>query len=380
MTVPSFETLMTPVTSEEFLASELQIAGQLSLPETAWQPISVGREILYINASMLESQSVALTPIARGGLLDYAEGGWLTLLADQVYEVTRIESSFATGQIRLNNSLGTPHTFAAGEVRILNSTTGKTYTSTTGGTLTGSGTLVLDYSADEPGTDSNLTSTDSLSLVTAIPGVTAAYVADLIGQDEESDQALRIRCRESNAKASPNGPLDAYNYFAKSTLRPDGSNVGVTRTNVIQGNGTITVYVADADGTVITGDVDLVQENLNANCVPTGFTVITASAATKDIAIVMELVQAPSSTAAQSDLEELVTAAIAGYFSTVAVGGDKSLSFQGVYLSTLITLTRVACGDNVVDVVISAPAADVALLANEVPVIDGTISFTWSSS
>lgn len=379
MPVPPFEQLMRPITSDEYLASELSIAQQLELPVTAWQPASIGREVLYINAAMLEGQSVALTPIARGGLLEYAEGVWLTLLAEQVYSTIRIPSSYATGPIRLTNSRATPHTFAPGDVRVLNETSGKTYTSTSGGTLGGNGTLTLQFSADEPGTASNLTSTDTLSLVTAIPGVTPSYVAELIGQDQESNEALRQRCRESNAAASPNGPGDAYSYFAKSTLRPDGSNVGVTRTNVVEGNGTVTVYVADADGLVIPSDVDLIQENINAHVVPTGFTVITQSAALHVVSIAMTLTMSPSATASQSELEARITDAINEYFSSIPVGGNKALSFQGVYLSTLITLARVACGDNVVDVVIDLPSADVPLLDNEVPV-SAAIIFTWEIS
>lgn len=380
MAVPTIEELFAPLTRDQVLASEIAIAQQLGLPVTAWQPVSIGREILYIDAQMVANFSVTTSAAARGGSLQYATGGWLTLLAWNVYEVERIESSYATGSILLDNSTATPHTFAPGDVRVLNNTNGKTYTNTTGGTLVASGDLSLEFSADEPGTSSNLTSGDTLSLVVAIPGVTAAWEEDLIGQDEETDTALRIRCEESNAKASPNGPADAYNYYAKSTLRPDGTNVGVTRTNVVQANGTVTVYVADADGGLITGDVDLVQANLNANVVPTGFTAITASATTLDITIEMTLTKDPDATASNSDLENLITTAISGYFSSVPVGGDKSLAFGGVYLSTLITLTRVACGANVVDVVIDAPAADVALLPSQVPAINGTITFNWSSS
>ncbi len=92
----------------------------------------------------------------------------------------------------------------------------------------------------------------------------------------------------------------------------------------------------------------------------------------------MTLTKDPDATASNADLEAAITSAISGYFSSVPVGGDKSLSFGGVYLSTLVTLTRVATGRNVVDVVIDLPAADVALAADEVPAIDGTITFVWS--
>ena len=379
MTV-TFEELMTPVPQSEVLAASIEVAQDLELPVTSWQETSVAREMMYISAQTGANVSAALTPIARGGLLDYAEGPWLTLLAAQQFDVTRIQSTFATGNIRLSNSTATPHTFAAGDVRLINDQTGATYTNQTGGTLAASpGTLTLEFSADEPGSASDFTSGQTLTLVVSIPGVTASWVADLLGTDEELDPALRQRCRDSLGRASPNGPAAAYDYFAKSTLRPDGTNVGVTRTRRIEANATVYVYVADPDGVVTSEDVELIQENIDANCVPTGFTAVVASASTLAIAISMTLTPSPTSTEDQATTQTRITAAIADYFSTIGVGGDDAASFRGVYLSTLITIIRVAAGSAVVDVTLSLPAADVALAVNQVPVISGTPTYVWAA-
>lgn len=376
MTVPSLSELFAPLTRDQVVDSQLAIAVDLGFPVTAWQETGIARELIYINAQTCASFSETTSAAARGGYLDYATGAWLTLLANQLWAVDRIESTSATGPIKLVNSLATPHTLAAGDVRILNNTTGKTYTSTTGGTLLGSGNLTLDYIADEPGSASNLTSSDSLSLVTSIPGVTAVWVSDLVGQDEESDTALRTRCRESNASPSPNGPADAYAYYAKSTLRSDGTSIGVTRTNVVESNGTVTVYVADGDGTVVSGDVALIQANIVANVVPTGFTAITTSAIVHPITIELTLTKSATATADNASLESLVTAAITGYFSGVPVGGIKTASFKGIFLSSLVTLARAATGESVVNAVVTNPGADVVLAANEVPTV-ASIAYTW---
>jgi uncharacterized phage protein gp47/JayE len=380
MSVPTLEELFTPLTRDQVLASELEVATQLGLAVTAWQPTSIAREILYVNAQMVSNFSVTTSATARGGYLEYASGQWLTLLADQLFDVQRIESSFATGPILLTNAGSTPYTIAAGDVRVLNVTTQTTYTNSSGGTLTASGTLALDFIADEPGADSTLTSTDTLSLVTSLPDVTPSWVADLIGTNEETDTALRARCRSSNARVSPNGPADAYNYYALTATRPDGTAIGVTRTNVFQGNGTVYVYIADADGVVVSGDVAYVQDTLNANVTPMGFTVYTSSAVVLPVAIAMTLTKAPTATASNTEIEALITAAITAYFSEIPVGGNKTLSFGGIYLSTLVTLSRGAAGESVVDCVITGPAANVPLAANQVPVIDGTIAFTWVTS
>ena len=378
MPAVTFDELMVPITRDQFVASMLQILADLGLPTTAWQELSEIREFIYATANSDAILSDSITPAARAGLLDYAEGQWLTLTADQEYGVERILSTFATGPIRLTESDGDPHTFAPGDVRVLNETTGKTYTNTEGGTLAASGTLDIAFQADEPGSESDLVTGNVLSLITAIPGVTPSRIADLLGQDEETDQAVRDRCRDSMAKASPNGPAAAYDYYAKSAVRPDGTAVGVTRTKRVEANATVTLYCADADGGISAPDVDIVQDIIDLNVVPTGFTAIVAPATTLAISLAFTLSRSPSATASEASLETLVNAAIASYFASIPVGGDPALSFQGVFVSTLVQRIRNACGSNVVDVVVTAPAADVALTSAQVPVISGSIAYTWN--
>ena len=48
MTAPTLDALVTPVTPEEALASELTQAALLGLDTTAWQPVSPSRTILAI--------------------------------------------------------------------------------------------------------------------------------------------------------------------------------------------------------------------------------------------------------------------------------------------------------------------------------------------
>jgi len=378
MSVVTFDELMVPITRDQFVESMLEVLAALGLPTTAWQELSEIREFIYAVANSDAILSDSITPAARAGLLDYAEGQWLTLTADQEYGVERIASTVATGDIRLTETDGDPHTFAAGDVRVLNVDTGKTYTNTEGGTLPANGTLVIAFSADEPGSASDLVEGQTLSLVTSIPGVTPSWVADLLGQDEETDQALRDRCRDSMAKASPNGPAAAYDYYAKSALRPDGTAVGVTRTKRVEANATVTVYCADADGGITAPDVAIVQDVIDLNVVPTGFTAIVAAATNLPISLAFTLYRAPDATASQASLETLVNTAIASYFAAIPVGGDPTLVFQGVAVSTLNQRIRNACGANVTNAVITLPAADVALGNAQVPIISGSIAYTWA--
>lgn len=379
MTIPTLDQLFTPLSTEDVVTQSLKTASDLDLPVTAWEDVSVAREIIWINAANVSLFTNATSAAAGAGLLDYAKKDWLTLTAAQVYDTDRIENGYATGLVRLTNSSATPYTYLPGEVRIQNvSADGATYTSTTGGTLSAFGTLVLSFSADAPGTASNLTGTDVLAMVTSSPGVDPSWVADLIGTDEESDSALVIRSRLSVASVTPNGPANAYDYLARSTKRPDGTAIGVTRTKTVSSNAHVAVYVADADGSVISSDVALIQSAVNSRVVPTGITATVQSASNLAISIAMSVVRNPAAVRSSAEIQAAITSAIAQYFSTIPVGGDDSLSFQGIYRSTLVQLARNAGASDVLDVSVTTPAANVSLSDYQVPTISGSIAYTWA--
>lgn len=382
MPVPSLAELLTPVPTETVVAQSLGIASALGMPVTAWQPISVAREIIYINSQLVHNFSVVMAegPVA-GGFLTYSTGAWKTLCAYEIFDTERNEASSATGKIKLVNAAGVPFPVTPGSVRVLNESAQKTYTNTNSGTVPASGDLsTIEFVADEPGSASNLTSADVLSLVVMVPGLSAVYLEDLIGQNEESDQALDIRAREANAKASPNGPGDAYQYFAKTTRRPDGSLVGVTRTNKIEGNGTVTLYLADADGALNSQDRDYVFDNVNANVVPTGFTLLipNPTCVEVEIALTMALTPNPEASASHTDTEARIRTAIATYLSSIDIGGNQAQSFQGVFWDTILTLIRVAAGDDVLSVSLTLPAGNVPLSSGQAPVL-GFVDFSWTS-
>jgi phage-related baseplate assembly protein len=374
--------LLTPVETDTVVDQSLAIASALSMPVTAWQPIGVAREIIYINSQLVHNWSVVMVegPVA-GGFLTYSTGAWKTLCAWEIFDTDRNEASSATGIIRLNNASGVPFNVTPGSVRVLNETNQKTYTNQNSGVVPSAGSLsTIEFVADDPGSGSNLTSADVLSLVVTVPGVTPEFFENLIGQDEETDQALDIRAREANAKASPNGPSDAYQYYAKTTRRDDGSLVGVTRTNKIEGNGTVTLYLADADGALNTDDRQDVFDNVNANVVPTGFTLLipSPSCVELEIDLVMALTPNPESSSSHSDIEGRIGAAVALYLSSIDIGGNKAQSFQGVYWDTLLTIIRVAAGDDVLSVNLTTPGASVPLTSIQAPIL-GSVVYSWTS-
>lgn len=378
MTVPTLEQLYVPKTRDEVLAVQLQVAAAVELPVTAWQEGSPGRELLEICAQSVANMSSASTPAAAAVLLDYAEGDWLTLTAFETYEVTRIASTFGTTTVVLTNTSVNSYTLAAGDIRLYNIDTGKTYTSTTGGTLAPGNvtatTLSVTVVADEPGTDSNAQAGDISGFVTPLQGVTGTNADPLVGTDEETDAALRVRCTESLAKASPNGPADAYNYFAKTATRAaDDSAIGVTRTNVVQGDGTIFVYLADASGPIAAADVTEVDTNIQDNCVPTGFTAVTANATAVTVNVTATIYLRRGTTLTTAELTTLVEDRLTTYFAVAPIGGYQA---GGGFIFTSAIIGQIfEASDQIVRVVLTGPAADVALDEDEVAVL-GTIAIT----
>lgn len=381
MSVPTLSQLYSAKTREDVLAVILEVAQALKLPTTAWQSGSVGREILEICAQIGSNFSIGSVVAASGGLLDYATGDWLTLLAFELYDVTREEATFGTCTERLTSTANVSYPITAGSMRFYNTRSGKTYTCTTGGTLAPGNvtpqTLDITITADEAGSASNAAIGEISGVVTPLFGVTAANTEILVGNDAETDEALRERCRESLAKASPNGPSDAYNYFAKTATRStDGSAIGVTRTNLDQGNGTVTVYVADASGPIDSGDLADVDTAIQLNCVPTGFTAVTVNAAAVTVPVTATIYLTRTSTLTIAQVTELITEKLTDYFANAPIGGYQAGG--GFIFTSAIIGQMFEASAEIVRVTLAAPAVDVALNPNEVAVL-GAITITLAT-
>jgi hypothetical protein len=97
--------------------------------------------------------------IAAGGFLEYAEGGWLDLLADGLYDERRKPSVFTQGTIRLTDAAGAgPFTIVPGQLWASDIGRTRRFTNLVGGSLPLSGTLDLTWQAESPGASWNLAS------------------------------------------------------------------------------------------------------------------------------------------------------------------------------------------------------------------------------
>lgn len=378
----SLAALVTPLTVDEAKAAIYTAMANRGVSTTSWKPGAVVRTIIAACAIIYAAFSSMQAAIANGGFLDLATGPWLTLLARYVYNVDRSPEGFATGFITLTNSGGGVWAGDPGDLIVSNPDTGKTYRNTEAYSLGASTSIVVAIQAEEAGSASSSAPDSITNMVTTLLEVTCNNADALVGSDEETNAALRQRCREKTGAASPNGPRDAYAYFAKSAIRTDGVKVAVTRVRTIpDGFGSVNVYVATASGSV-TGDVDDASTDLGAvnkaiqeNVVPIGITAIVQSATPVEIDVEYELWVLDSINASNDEIMELNSNSLAKFFGEMDIGGEVIAGVfpadaGGVFVDSIKAIIAQGLGfGSVVRLVVTEPADDTELAANEAPVL-----------
>lgn len=366
MSVLSLAQLAIAETESAIYSRALAIATSIGLPVTSWHAGDPTRSLYHLLAKTLASAEGIVAKYIAAGFLDYATGEWLTLLAKQVYDVDRVESTYATCTCTLTNSGGGVYEFEPGDITAKN-TDGKTFHNTTGGALSGVGaTLSLQFEADESGSDSNTDAGDLNDLVTTFIGVTIANPANAAGIDSESDDSLRSRCRAKLGALSPNGPADAYNYVATSTV------ASVTRAKTVGDNvdGTVTVYVAGDSGVVQPADVAIIQSAITTLATPQCVAATVVSATPKTVVVDYDIWLYSTVGESETQIRTAISAALSSMFRARPIGGDVIPGEPGRIYHSLISRTIEAVYPaHAYRVRVNLPTSDVTLAANEVAVL-----------
>ncbi len=256
--------LVTTQTTDQMLTQALALAQAAGLPTTAWQPASTPRTLMGIDAQALADETTTIAAIANGGFLSTATGDWLTLLASELYNVTRNPATAMQRTCRLTAAASAgPYTIAVGQLWATTST-GLRFTNITGGTLAAGGTLDLTFQAESPGSSYNVATGTINQLVTTLAGVTivdpGSPTVNVAGTDQETDAALRVRCTDQWATLSGGAPSAAYDAWAKAA----DSTVTKVAIPTPPGDGTLQVVIAGASGGSSAGSVTTVQTYINA--------------------------------------------------------------------------------------------------------------------
>lgn len=341
----SLDDISKEVTAEEVLDLFLEVATDLGLPVTAWQPGEPVRAILEIIATVFAKiWNTGMRPLLAMPILDFCFGDILTLIALALFGTTRIKALFAQGSGTVTNKGPGVYTFGIGELRILGSN-GKIFYNRTSGSIaqwTGSGpfpTLDLSFIAEEIGSASTLIPGGGApSVLSGQTGIEVDHAVAWIGQDEEQDDALRKRARAQAASNSWGGPKLAYEYFLKSTLRADGvTTIPVNRVKVgpPPGDGTLSLLVAGPSGELDPADVALLQANIEENVEPV-CTTSTVSSATNVVVNIAGTLYVKKGTASSLAISNAAKLAVASFFLNTPIAGFKKTEFQSpgkLYLS-----------------------------------------------
>lgn len=367
--------LIEPLSKDQIEGTIYDLLAAVGVSTTNWKRGGFLRTTIAIVAAIIAGLTTLVAAAIRGTILEYATGVWLTVLAYFVYGVTRIEATFAEGEVTLTNAGGGEYLLGPGELVLKNSTTGKAYKNLERIELIGVGSVTARVRAAEAGSASSADPGDVDDFVTPLLEVTVTNSSPLVGLDAQGDVDLRADCALARSALSPFGAKDAYAYFARRTVkgqplaRGDGTAIGVTRTQVVvEAPGEITVYVATASGDV-SGDVDtpgddlyIVDQNIKLRATPWGVTETTANAIGVDITPHYTVYADKAFGASADEIEDVINAALVSFFATFPLGGatiDGGTTYW-CFLSQIRGLIQRA-HPAIITVVMSSPSGDTAM-------------------
>lgn len=380
----TLDELTTPLTFDEIRGSIYAVLSATGVTTTTWKPGAVVRTIISAVAIVMVGLSALIALIAKSAFLSLATGEWLRLVAFYVYNVVRIEATFATGFVTLVNVAGGVYDAAPGDWTFRNTTTGATYVNTAA-IHVGSLTTVTGIPIAAVAVGSASTSFGGeITLVTSLTGVTCTNPAPVIGYDVESDPALRLRCTEKLGSLSPNGPADSYGYVARTATRADGSPIGVTRVRAApDGNGGVNVYLSTPSGAVpgtvgdTTTDLGIIDAALQRQCTPLCVVCRTYSATPRNVPVFYSVWLYNTSGLTDAGVTAAINAGLADYFAGAPIGGNTIGGGVGtIYKSELIAIigrARTSAGIKLPIVRVEVPNVDILLAPNEVAVLAAVV-------
>ena len=347
--------VLSSATVAQWEAQILSYATSLGLTATSWQPGGVARTIIAVMANALAQADAVTTGIAAGGYLDTAAAvtdeygpGWLDLVAQYVFGVTRTAATQGTSSVVIVNTGAAIGPIPAGAYH-LQAASGNTYRNSGVITLaTGSTTVAI--TCDQFGEVDSVGT--ALTPITTYPGVTpGTMVTTATGTPAETNAALVARCRDKVGALAPKlGNASSYRYFALTTTEPGYPlpATPITRVSVDADTytGAVSVYLASASGIVTAPNVALMQTYLDDVATPDSASMTCFSASPVTVNFAMQ-VYCPQSYASQVSAD--VTAAWNAYIAALPIGGELleggggyGVSYNGVedYIARAVPYIR----------------------------------------
>jgi len=355
----SMSDLLTPITKDEAKTAIYGVLATLGCSTTGWFVGGVVRAIVGTVAIVVAAFSTLVCLLAQYGTRANSKGDWLTLHAQDVYNVARIGATFATGVLTIVKTGGAVYPLTPGDFRIKNAA-GKEFHNSGTLTLSGAATFSMDLIADEAGSGSNTNAGVTWTALTPLSGCVYSNAAPLIGSDAETDEALRARCHQKLDSLSPLGAPGAYDYFARSCGQ------GVTRTLITASAGEVTAVVGTASGPIGAPELAAVDLAIQANAVPLGVTCTVSSALANSIEVNAN-VYVNYTSKSDTELQTAIFDALTVWMAKRPIGGDYG---GKVYLDAISTEIKNS-DPSIYHVAVVYPIADISIAASEAPVCDG---------
>jgi uncharacterized phage protein gp47/JayE len=370
----SLSDLQTPLTRTSVRTVLEQLLTCLSFPVTAWQDESNARAFVEICAALGAELSNPIALLAKMKHLDTAEGEFLDAALQSDYDETRQLAIASSFPVRLVNSGAVTYSPPATNQIILRSSTGRTFSATSGPTLTAGTTTTVAFSAEVAGSAGNVQA-QTLELVTPFAGVTAVFdgLFTTAGSDAESDPAARERAKSKWATLRTE-KISAGILNLVRTAAPALHGISIDQDNP-RGPGTLDVYLAADTATAGVSDVAAVQTALSGALFGTG-TVVQAGLAIAAPTVLFDVAATIYTKGVnESDTFTLLIAAWRDFLLTVPVGGfDLSPGPSHTLLNSQIS-TALSQVPGVVSVSITGPSADTTV-ATHTKVLEGAIAFS----
>lgn len=374
--------LVNAPTSDQVYAKLVSALVTAGIPADSWRSGSVARSILGALAQVGAQGAAIISQAIAGMFLAFGSGDYLTAHALDVYNVTRIAASFATGTaasgsgVILTNSGGGVYTIGANSLIVSvgsgGITTGARYRVTQGFTLNSNSSLAVDVQAITAGSSQSVAPGQINTLETPLANVTVSNPLAIIGLDAETDAALVQRCLAKKGTWSQLGPRSAYKSAAISAQLSPGVPTTINRVTVspFSSTNTVTVTCATPTGTPSPAELAAVVANIEAQARPDSTTCNVVGATTLATARTITIwSKAGTASLIQTNAQAALLAMIQAY----PIGGiSETQGGQGYLWADHIRSTVQAVDPTIFHVDLS-DTTDLALGASQVAVDGSTI-------
>jgi uncharacterized phage protein gp47/JayE len=343
-------------------------------PTTSWLPFSVPLSIIEAFAAAMATLYAVIMKIARGGLIDYATGAWLTLLAKQVYNLDRNPAVQTQGVVLVSDPNGVgPFTLASGAI-LFQTTLGLQFRNTASVTVPKNSTgTSVPVKAELAGAVYNRGGSEITVFATTVAGAVVTNATNWItvqGADAEKDPSLQQRCRNRWATRAATLNAAGYDFYARDLKTNPSGAAAIARTYAYVDPtvpGQVDLVLAGTNGSVISSIVTATQAAL-LPLVPLTVTLVTSAAVETPVTPIGTVYYYSAYAGTVPGAGGTVAAAITAYLATVPVGGT-------VYRSRLEAVIQDVPG--VRNVAYTGPA-DTALGATIVPISGGVGSLVFT--